>query len=391
MIKIQYINRKAQYDKAIITVEDHVSCRCQPLSSSASSREPNARSSAQSNPKPASPQQPPLSSHLPPPLPRSVPPTSLKTHVSKADLHRHDDLKHNQQRHDYEEHEPVPRQWQQGSYTQLVHWTQPRLHQTPTHAQSGVQQVVLGVLERVSSRPSEAKAEHSVMGSTRQLVHGSGYDGSKDESGNSDGESHRGQQELSRHQQRQHLHQQHENHHGQNSPHQSDRGTLEDQELSAQRNLTATQSENAFPPINATQPAVTQQKTTRPSTASQKDSASAPKSSEVINHTQTETKTGSENEEHERAESGSSVSKDTAGAELGDRGKDKDSKLTSGSGYLTERERRQQILETVQRELDRETQVHPQHPQQSLSPTTFKTGNAQLRKRDLVYLGIRMV
>lgn len=385
MIKIQYINRKAQYDKAIITVEDHVSCRCQPLSSSVSSREPTVHSSTQSNPKPALPQQPPLSSHLSLPLPRSIPPTSLKTHVSKADLHRHDDLKHNQQRYDSEEHEPVPRQWQQGSYTQLVHWTQPRLHQTPTHVQSGVQQVVLGVLERVSSWPSEAKAEHSVMGSTQQLVHGSGYDGNKDESGtrvaNSDGELHhtdhmQRQQELLHHQQRQHLHQQHENHHQQNSPHQFNHGTMEDQELRTQQNLNAPQSDNAFPPVNATQPTITQQKTTNPLTTSQKDSVRTPKSSEVINHRQTETT--SQNEEHERAESGSSISKDTAGAELGDRGKDKDSKLTSGNGYLTEQERRQQILETVQMELDRETQVHPQHPQQSLSPTTFKTGIAQL-------------
>lgn len=277
----------------------------------------------------------------------------------------------------------MPRQWQQGSYTQLVHWTQPRLHQTPTHV-SGVQQVVLGVLERVSSWPSEAKAEHSVMGSTQQLVHGSGYDGSKDESGTRGGKSDGGlhhtdhmqrQQELLHHQQRQHLHQQHENHHQQNSPHLFNRGTLEDQELSTQQNLNAPQSENVFPPISATQPTITQQKTTHPLTTSQKDSASTQKSSQVINHTQTETKTTSQNEEHERAESGSSISKDTAGAELGDHGKDKDSKLTSGNGYLTEQERRQQILETVQRELDRETQVHPQHPQQSLSPTTFKTGN----------------
>uniref|UniRef100_A0A3Q3JYE6 Platelet-derived growth factor (PDGF) family profile domain-containing protein n=1 Tax=Monopterus albus TaxID=43700 RepID=A0A3Q3JYE6_MONAL len=54
--KIQYINRKAHYDKAIISVEDHVSCRCQASSSSSSSSFtpssslPVTRSSAQITP-----------------------------------------------------------------------------------------------------------------------------------------------------------------------------------------------------------------------------------------------------------------------------------------------------------------------------------------------------
>lgn len=107
VIKIQYINRKAHYDKAIISVEDHVSCRCQSSSSSTSSSPvPAPRSPIQSIPNPPPPQQPPPSPHLPLPVPRPVHPTPPKTHASKADLHRHDDLKHNQQLYHPEEREP---------------------------------------------------------------------------------------------------------------------------------------------------------------------------------------------------------------------------------------------------------------------------------------------
>uniref|UniRef100_A0A3Q1HI22 Platelet-derived growth factor (PDGF) family profile domain-containing protein n=1 Tax=Anabas testudineus TaxID=64144 RepID=A0A3Q1HI22_ANATE len=53
--KIQFINRKPHYEKAIISVEDHVSCRCQPASSSSTSSSlPIARSPIQSNPNPSS-------------------------------------------------------------------------------------------------------------------------------------------------------------------------------------------------------------------------------------------------------------------------------------------------------------------------------------------------
>lgn len=150
VIKIQYINRKAHYEKAIISVEDHVSCRCQSLSSFSSSSVPS-----NPIPPPPPPQQPPPSSHVP----RPVQPPSPKTQTSKADLHRHDDLKYNQQHYGPEEREPAVRQWQHGSYTQLVHLTQPRVHQIPQP----------GLLRPVSSWPSEARAEHSVMGSTQQV------------------------------------------------------------------------------------------------------------------------------------------------------------------------------------------------------------------------------
>ncbi|XP_030594927.1 platelet-derived growth factor beta polypeptide a isoform X3 [Archocentrus centrarchus] len=83
VIKIQYINKKAHYEKAIISVEDHVSCRCQTLSSSSSSSTSSSSSVpiTRSNPIPAPPppQQPLPSSHNPLPVPRPVQPSSPKT------------------------------------------------------------------------------------------------------------------------------------------------------------------------------------------------------------------------------------------------------------------------------------------------------------------------
>ncbi|XP_037619614.1 bromodomain-containing protein 4 [Sebastes umbrosus] len=356
VIKIQYINRKAHYDKAIISVDDHVSCRCQPPSSSSSSV-PIPRSPIQSNPNPPPPppQQPPPSSHLPLPLPRAVHPAPPKTHASKADLHRHDDLKHNQQRYHPEEREPVARQWQQGSYTQLVHWTQPRVHQP-----------IAGVLGPVSGWPSEARAEHSVMGGTPQVGHGSGNDGSREESGvhvaNSGGEVQhpdhmQRQQQLLQHQQRQQFQQQYQFHHQPRYPQQ-------DQELRTQHLLNTPQSDSASLPDSPTQP-----NPTPPMSTHQKDSVTSQKITEVTKHTQTETVTTSQKEGTGREESGSAISGDSAGAELANQRKEKDSELTSGVSHLTEEERRQKALEMIQRE----THLHPHHPQQRPKPTTFKT------------------
>lgn len=374
VIKIQYINRKAHYDKAIISVEDHVSCRCQSPSSSSSSSSSSSPSSAQSNPNPPPPQQPPPSSHLSLPLPRAVHPAPPKTHASKADLHRHDDLKHNQQHYHPEEREPVARQWQQGSYTHLVHWTQPRVHQAPTHVQPGVHQPI-------GSWPSEARAEHSIMGSTPQVGHGSGYEGSREESGghvaNSGGEAHhpdhmQRQQQLLQHQQRQ---QQYQYHHQTHYTPQYNHGGAEDPELRTQYRLNAPQSDSASPPGSPTQLPKLEQNPTPPLTTNQKDSVTSQKNTGVTNHKQTETETTSQKE---GKESGSANSGDTARSELANQGKEKDSKVTIGDGHLTEEERRQKTLETVQRELDRETHLHPHHPQQRPKPTTFKTGTAQL-------------
>uniref|UniRef100_UPI0037E98F8D platelet-derived growth factor beta polypeptide a n=1 Tax=Semicossyphus pulcher TaxID=241346 RepID=UPI0037E98F8D len=375
--KIQYLNRKPHYDKAIISVEDHVTCRCQAQSpSSPSSSVPIPRSSILSNPNPPPPQQPPPSSHLPLPQHRPVNPAPPKTHASKADLHRNDDLKHNQQHYHPEEREPVSRQWQQGSYTQLVHWTQPRVHQAPTHLQPGVHQPVVGVLTPVSSWPSEARAEHSIMGSTQPVGHGSGYDGSREESSahvaTSGGGVHhpdhlQRQQQLLQHQQRQQQLQQYQYHQQPHYPTQSNPGATEDQELRTQYRLNSPQSDSASPPASPTQLPTLELKPTPPLTTIQKDSVTSRKITEVTIHKQTETATTSQKEGNEREESGSSNS--GAGAELANQGKEKDSKVTSG--HLTEEERRRLTLETIQRELDRETHLHPHHPQQR--PTSFKT------------------
>ncbi|XP_076027868.1 uncharacterized protein LOC143017116 isoform X2 [Genypterus blacodes] len=361
VIKIQYINKKAHYDKAVISVEDHVTCRCQapssssPSSSSSSVTVPRTPVQASTNPAPPPAQQPPPAPHLP--LPRTVHPTQPKTHASKADLHRHDDLKHNQ--HHYHSEDPAARQWQQGRYTQLVHWTQPRVHQTPPHTQAGAQpqtHPVIGVLGSVSSWPSEVRAEHSLMGSPhqgpREGGHGSGYEGNREESGvrevhQADG-THRRQQP---HQQRNH------------DP------STEEHELRTQYRLNAPQSDSAVPPGHPTQPP-NQQPEQTPKTptapAHHRDSAAesvsdnSRRNTDVTNHKQTETVTANHRDRNEREESGSANSWDAAGAQPANGKKGKDSKV--------EEERRQRGSEG-----DQPSHLHPRHPQQRPKPTALRT------------------
>lgn len=386
VIKIQYINRKPHYEKAIISVEDHVSCRCQTLSSSSSSSTSSSSSVPipRSNPIPAPPppQQPLPSSHIPLPVPRPIQPSSSKTHTSKADLHRHDDLKYNQQHYSPEEREPVARQWQQGSYTQLVHWTQPRVHQAPKHVQTGVHQTVTGLVGPVSSWPSEARAEHSVMGSTQQVGHGSGFDGSREDSGvhtsNGGGEVHhpdhaKRQQQLLQHQQRQQYQQQYPYHHQTHYPQQYNRGGAEDRELRTQYRLNAPQSDSAYPPASQTEPPKFEENHTLPLSTIQKDFATSQKSIEVKNHKQTETETVSQKEGNQKEEGSSANSGNLAGTELASQGKKRYSNVTSEDGRLTEAERKQKLLELVQKEPDEQTHLHQLHPHQRPKPTTFKT------------------
>lgn len=220
------------------------------------------------------------------------------------------------------------------------------------------------------------------MGSTQPVGHGSGSDGSREESGvhvsNGGGEVHhpdhmQRQHQLLEHQQRQHLQQQHQHHHQPHHPQQHNYGAAQDQELRTQYRLNAPQSDSSSPPGSPTQPPKLELNPTPPMTTNQRDSVTSQKIREVTNHRQTETEAVSQKEGNEREESGSASSGVTAGAEPANQGTDKDSKLTSGDGHLTEEQRRQKILETVQRELDRETHLHPHHPQQRPKPTTFKT------------------
>ncbi|XP_034437342.1 ell-associated factor Eaf isoform X5 [Hippoglossus hippoglossus] len=376
VLKIQVIKGQPHYTYAMISVEDHVSCRCQPATSSSSSSSssslPVANSPVQSspNPPPPPPQQPASSSHLPLPLPRSVHPAPPKSHASKADLHRHDVLKHNQQRYHSEEREPVARQWQQGSYTQLVHWTQPRVHQGPAH------QPIAGVLGSVSSWPSEARAEHSVMGSTQQVGHGSGFEGSREEgSVASNTEGHhpdhaQRQQQVLQHQQRQQHQQPHLHHRQPHYPQPYNHGGAEDPELRTQHRLNAPQSDSALPPVSPTLPPASEQNPTLPLTTNQRDSVTSQIITQVTKQTETETVS----QGSEREESGSANSGDSAGAEPANQGRERDSKLTTEDGHLTEEEeRRHKLLEMVQSEPDKQTHLHPHPPQQRPKPTTFIT------------------
>uniref|UniRef100_A0A8C2AMN9 Platelet-derived growth factor beta polypeptide a n=1 Tax=Cyprinus carpio TaxID=7962 RepID=A0A8C2AMN9_CYPCA len=89
MTKIQYINQQPVYEKVVIPVEDHVTCSCQ------------SRVSA----------QPPRLQTTPHPPPRPHPKVTLPKMQSKEELHRNDELKHNQRLH-LEDRESQELQWQ---------------------------------------------------------------------------------------------------------------------------------------------------------------------------------------------------------------------------------------------------------------------------------------
>ncbi|XP_047222875.1 uncharacterized protein si:ch211-79m20.1 [Girardinichthys multiradiatus] len=371
VIKRKFINRKPHYENAIISVEDHVSCRCQRSSPSTSSSSSSTVVS-QPNPLPPPPQKPPASSHLPlfpPHTPHPLPP---KTHASKADLHRHDDLKHNQQHHHPHKHDPLARQWQQGSYTQLVRWTQPRVHQALTHVQTGVRHTTAGLLGSVSTWPSETRAEHTIMGSPHYIGHGSGFDRSREEKEETDGggvhhtDHEQQQKQLLKHHQRQ----EHQCHQHPHNSQQYNPGGDEDQELRTQYQLHAPQSDSASPPVSITQAPETGENPTAFISFLQKDSVTTEKYAEVTHHKQIETKADGQKKGAEREESGSAVSEDSARAEAANQGKEKDSKLSGEGGHLTEEERRQKLLEMVQSEPEKTPLLHPH---QRPKPTTFKS------------------
>ncbi|KAJ8363248.1 hypothetical protein SKAU_G00120790 [Synaphobranchus kaupii] len=78
VLKIQYVNRKSHYEKAVISVQDHVECRCQ-----ISAPPPAPRTTAKKPQHALQPQRP---------APKTLP---LKT-LSKEELHKQDELKQNQ-------------------------------------------------------------------------------------------------------------------------------------------------------------------------------------------------------------------------------------------------------------------------------------------------------
>ncbi|KAM4612339.1 platelet-derived growth factor beta polypeptide a [Polymixia lowei] len=416
VIKITFINKKAHYDNAIISVEDHVSCRCQTSSSpsSSSSSVPVPRSPAQANPN--SPPPPPPSSPF---LARPVHPAPPKSHASKADLHRHDDLKRNQQRYRVEEGEPAGRQWQQGRYTQLAHWTQPRAHPVPAHTLAGTHpqpgahtpaHPIAGGYGQAGGWPSEARAEQGSNGGARPVPreggHGSGFEGGREDGGARKAHSaeevhhpdhaqrqkqllqYHHQQQQQQYQQQQYQYRQQHQQYPQQPYQQYNHGpSVEDQELRTQYRLNGPQSDSASSPGNSTQPPnhKSEQNPSPPVPTNEKDSAievtnvNSQTDTEIKNQNQTETEVAINVKGNEREEAGSANSGDTA-TELANRKKDKDSEPTNGDRSFTREERRQKLLEIVQGEPDHQPHLrhhHPHpadhhHPQQRPKPTTIK-------------------
>lgn len=141
MTKIQYINRQPVYEKVMLPVEDHLTCSCKSRSVSHATWTKTTTS--------------------PPPPPRLITKPPISKSQSKEELHRHDDLKHNQ-RFQLEDRET---QWQ-SKYT-LSH-TQRAPPHTPvyTHTQGyrpGPFQHTQG------SRSEDASTRHTSFGVTRML------------------------------------------------------------------------------------------------------------------------------------------------------------------------------------------------------------------------------
>ncbi|KAI1886689.1 hypothetical protein AGOR_G00198380 [Albula goreensis] len=113
VMKIQYINKRAHYEKAIISVQDHVECRCQ---ISAAPRIMAIK--PQNTPQPH----------------RLVPKTPTVKTPSKEELHRHDVLKQNQN--------PRPDDKESLWHAKRVHPHSPAVqNQMPSHSPSTERQV----------------------------------------------------------------------------------------------------------------------------------------------------------------------------------------------------------------------------------------------------------
>ncbi|XP_053532619.1 myb-like protein Q isoform X2 [Ictalurus punctatus] len=127
MTKIQFVNRQPFYEKVVLPVEDHLSCSCKPRTVSHTTWTKTTTS--------------------PPPPPRLVSKPPISRSQSKEELHRHDDLKHNQ-RFQLEDRET---QWQ-SKYT-LSHTQRAPVH-TPV---------------RTPAHTEDASTRHASFGVTRML------------------------------------------------------------------------------------------------------------------------------------------------------------------------------------------------------------------------------
>ncbi|KAG1939920.1 platelet-derived growth factor subunit A [Pimephales promelas] len=148
MTKIQYINRQPVYEKVVIPVEDHLTCSCQSRVLALSPRL--------------------LTTPLPPP--RLHPKVTLPKTQSKEELHRHDELKHNQRLH-LEDKESQELQWQsKNTVTHTQGYRQSPYRHTLTHTAVHVsggdvptRQTTLGDPHMMSdaTQTEEVKSEHS--------------------------------------------------------------------------------------------------------------------------------------------------------------------------------------------------------------------------------------
>ncbi|CAL8352291.1 unnamed protein product [Boreogadus saida] len=350
VVKIQYLNSKPQIEKVIVSVEDHLSCRC----------EHRAHPRAILPPSQPQPQPLPLPQPYPQPYPQPHPQphaTPPKSSTSKAELHRHDDQKHNQQQFQTaEEREPpATRQWPQGGYTQLARWTPGPgdRHAPPLYT--------LAAGAAVPRPVTEGAGGGLVWAGARAL----GPQGSKDigpppgsgsEGGARDGAGLQHQQPLAP---RHHNHPPHHPHYP-HHPQYPQYGQRPD--ASTHYRLNSFQGDSAStPPSSATWPANHRPEwnpTPSPASTNQKEPALQVASGEhgrVDNDRQTETGSANHSKGSDKEESGSTNSGEGVVVPA-NRRQDKDSGVTDGGPALSEEERRQKLLEIVQRE------PHPPHP-----------------------------
>ncbi|KAF7688308.1 uncharacterized protein si:ch211-79m20.1 [Silurus meridionalis] len=128
MTKIQFVNREPVYEKVVLPVVDHVSCSC--------------KSHVVSHTSPAPP-------------PRLLTKPAISKSQSKEELHRHDDLKHNQRF----QLEDQGSQWQ-SKYT-LTHTQRAPVH-TPAHTPART-------LTHTKGSSQDASTRHASFGVTRML------------------------------------------------------------------------------------------------------------------------------------------------------------------------------------------------------------------------------
>ncbi|KAJ8263910.1 hypothetical protein GJAV_G00142980 [Gymnothorax javanicus] len=143
VLKVQYVNRSPHYEKVVISVQDHVECRCQSIV-----LPPPPRTTAKKPQHVLQPQQP---------APKTPP---LKT-PSKEELHRQDELKENQKRK------------QDGREQQRLLWQAKHVPaQTPTPASPSHSRATPATEPRVESERSQQSGGEGKESPPTQETHG---------------------------------------------------------------------------------------------------------------------------------------------------------------------------------------------------------------------------